>query len=612
MKRVLAILMVMLAASMPSLVCCQELTVEECIARALSANSGLKSHAMDISAGEEGRFMAQTAFFPAVKVTGSYTLVDEPDRLVFDQHAFAPNVPAQDLTLYNDSTEFYSLSAIVSQPLFTGGSLTHSYRRAQALRDEAALGYKRWSKDLVRQVKTVFYEAINSRFHAETMRSIAAAKSERLRVLKERVEEGFSLKEDLLRLEGDILLAELEVTRGENRSGRALRKLRNLMEYGGSDDLELKGIPMKGHFTAGLEDVQGEAAQFRDELMMVRKRTEVAQEDVLVARSALFPQISLEGEYTRQTETNFARQEIWSLTAQLDWTIFEWGRTRSDIAQKTALKQRAEYLATEQVKQVMLEVEDAWRGVKEAEQLTVAREHLLKTAEYALQNARERYSEGRSMLADVMEIESEFIAASNDYFTAANEFASALALLEAATGSSLERWVILEERYRPDFDNHARKLQELLQQRGSEKRDKPVDGGAELLPVKPAETAATPVKDFGPAITASVEPEIRPQEPAAAMRITQPTEKQRPVTRSAPSRPVPVDVQLASFKSRQNAEAYRKTCLKKSGPWPVRIISTGGAFKVRVTGFPDVAAAEKMVRIAGINEYLIVRRGSGH
>jgi len=546
-----------------------ELTLEECVAQALAKNSGLKSAETAVTAAGEDLHIAEAGFLPSLQVTGEYSLVANPDRLIIEGNSFGPGVPPQDVSLSTGDHDQYAIKLKVKQPLFTGWSLTNAHRKAKSLGAEASHTLARQRKTLALEVKKAFNEVLNDQLRVNTVNKLMQAKQERLRVLRELLAEGYVSNEDVLLQETDLLFTEAELTKSNNLTAFSHSRLKQLMQYSEGDDLVLKGKPVNGNLAVSLQEVVQAGIANREDLQGALTRIRVAEAETGIARSGFYPQASLVGSYTRQKETNIAQPEVWMLAAQLEWQVFEWGRTTAAVKKANALKQGLTFERDELEKSVMLEVEKGWRDAQDRVMAVKAQEKRLKTVEYRMVRMLEKYGEGVAKLVDVVEVEADLIKDSNDYVMALNNLGSSLAQLEAATASWADNWFVEEGVYVPGIGSFDRQLQKLAEKkRMSELVEKPAEDN------EPKENIATPQQNK--------------------------MEENSPAPHAAA-----VVIQVGAFKSKRSAERLRKSLLAKAGSLNVSIVAEGSFYKVLLGKFAGKEDAALWAEQSGIKNYLV-------
>jgi len=577
-----------------------ELTLEECISLAVKNHPVLKAYQMDVFSSEEGINISRAGFLPSLKFQGRETLRDKSDRLTFDANTFAPGIPPVQSEVSADNREFYDLSLKVGQPLFTGGQLTHSLKKSKILNEEARHHIERQKILLTVEVKRAFQEALKEQSRKKILEHITDSKKESLKTLKDRYREGYVQKEDVLVMETDLSVMESDLDKGESRRALALSRLKRIIYYQPDEELYLKGEPINYLLVASLPEVKEAAIKNRRDLKISQARLSAAGEDIEVAKSDFYPRASLQGQYFYQKETSSTRPQVWTLSLQVDWSLFEWGKTKSAVKKAEAFRQRRMYEHEDLMKTVALEAEEAWRAVKDQEKEVGIREKRLRTAEYRFTQATEKYAERVVKLADVIEVETELRKAYNEYRIGLNDLNIALAELEASTSEIQEGWVTLSIVYRPDFDFLSKRLEALAR----EDQKKPLEtkeGKAALVEPKEVSQAAPP----------GLQPQAKPppSSPAVEKKVMEgrPAEtKTEAVTRSHP-----VAVRVGAYKERQNAEKHKALLLKKIGDKRIKIESRGTLYTVWITGFRDRGEAEAKMKELGITGFLIRRETVG-
>lgn len=591
MKRLPFILVFILYCSAGGRAFGLEVTLQECVDRALANNSELKSFKEELAETREQVQISRADLFPSLKLKGGYSLIDKPERLMIDRDVFGPGTPPQDTNISTGDHSSYNLNLILTQPIFTGGGLTHAYRKSIHVSEEASRQVEWRTRRLVLDVQKAFHEALNAQLYTMIVEKAAEAKQERLRVLQEREREGYAGREEVLQQETDILFTELELFKGKNRKEIALSRLRNLIRYEGGDGPVLKGRSFNGTLSATLVEVQEAALNNREELKASGSRVAAAEEDIAVARSRFYPQAFLEGKFTQQTETNIARSQVWMLTAQLEWSLFEWGRTDSEVRQKVARRQKAAYEREELENSVRLEAEHAWLSFKESEKTVAANKKRVTTEEYRMNLTADRYAEGKLKLAEVIEIEAQFIKAYNEYLTAINDLDVSLANLETAAALPMEQWLRSEEVYEPDVISFEKKIRELSAiKRGL---------FPENLPLK----TDIIIADVGP-VSSSTQPNTTTADKFKHSVAV--------VTKLPVVPPARIEVQVGSFTARDSAYRHLKNVAAKIRDKTIAVYPNGKFYKVRIAGFSSKEEADGAMLTAGINNYLLLRKSDGH
>jgi outer membrane protein TolC len=559
----------------------REVTLQDCISMAIENNRWLKSNEMDVRAAEEDVRMASSRLLPSLKLKGNYDLRDKDDFFLVPRDTFLSGIPPSDVELSADNQETYGLALSIEQPIFTGMRLTHSYKKSQRLNEEASHDFDRKKKLLVFEVKKVFHEVLKEQLYAGILEKILDAKKEGFRVIQERNKEGYLSKEDLFVAENDLAASELEIFKARNKSESALSNLRRLIYSQDNESLTLKGEPLNAKFIAPLQDVKEFALANRDDLKMSSARAHAAGEDVRIAQGDFLPQVSLEGKYLMQKETNVTSPEQWMLSLQLDWSLFEWNRTKAEVSKAKALMQKQQYQHEDLMKRVIVQAEESWRTVQEKMREVDVKEKQLRTAEYTFKQTGEKYSEGTIKMVNFLNAEADLIKAYNEYLVMINDLNIALAELEIAASGMQESWVKRGEIYKPDFILLSSIMKDAMSRKEA-KRPAYLNAKSTPLEKKASSEKREGLEKGVQSIPESTE--VKSVEKTAAYAL-----------------------QVGAFKTQESAISFRKSLRKKIANKKISICQQGDFYKVRITGFHDIEEVNSLVS-SGIDG-LVIRTG---
>ena len=417
-----------------------ELTIQECIDRAVQRNAGYQAVRDDFAIAREDVTVARAGLLPTLKVRGFATFLDRQGIIKTPADAYAPGLPPGQVESPLDNRTTSGLSGVVEQTLFSGGALYGTYLRARLFEEEFGYTTARQKALLVFEVKRAFYDLLREQIHREALERTVAAKQERLRVTAERHKEGGADREDLLLSDTDATGAELALYRSKNRIEVARTHLANLIEHDDTEPLKARGEQRNAELSASLREVRETAFSLRDDVKTSLKRMERMEQETAISRGEYYPKVTAQGSYTAQRETNIDRPSVWALMFRLDWPIFEWGRTGAQVRKAALAAERARHEHSELLKRVTLEVERTWRDVKDREQEVGYFGKRMQAAEYIARKTAARYRERSVRLAELLQAESEFVAAHHDYIAALYALNISIAGLEVSVTTLRDRW----------------------------------------------------------------------------------------------------------------------------------------------------------------------------
>ncbi|HSW65154.1 MAG TPA: TolC family protein [Dissulfurispiraceae bacterium] len=620
-----------------------ELTLEQCVERAVERNAGYQAIRTEFAGAGEDVTIARSGMLPRLKLGGFANYLDRPGRIVTPPNAYGAGLPSSVVESSLDNRSTYGLSGIIEHTVFAGGSLYGNYLRSKIFEDESGYAAARQKAVLVFEVKRAFYELLREQIHREALERAVAAKQERLRVTAERHKEGIADKEDLLLADTDAAGADLALYRSKNRVEVARTHLANLIEHGDADPLHVRGELRNAELDASLHEVREAAFSLRDDVKTSLKKIERMEQEIAIARGEYYPKVTAQGSYTTQRETNIDRPTVWALMLRLDWTLFEWGRTGAQVRKASLAAERARHEHRELLKRVSLEVERTWREVKDREQEIGYFEKRLRAGEYFAQKNAEKYRERSVKLAEFLHAESEFINAHHDYIAALHALNVSIAALEVSVTSLRDTWFEPRPVRTVDYRNvSGAKHSPRPKQPG---KLPPPSGAGESAVKQPdqgrnaAETALTadalaaaearqagkkniadpptkadPVRqqDVPDAVlpAAVTDGDSKAKAPSAASQspVVAPAEGKTEQQVCALPQGTAYYLQVVSFRERSNSEKAVSTIRKKlPAGRPVMICEHDGWFKVRVAGFSTAEAAKLTADKIGIRKAMVVR-----
>jgi len=161
---------------------------------------------------------------------------------------------------------------------------------------------------------------------------------------------------------------------------------------------------------------------------------------VWMARSELFPSLSLVGNYTRFGDeasvsgSKFQDAESWYVMAVASWNFWEWGRTKFRVDASKARENQAIETSKEVNDQITLEIKNAYLLLKEAENQILVSEKVIEQAEENFRISEERYKERVSTSTEVLDAQTLLTRAKSQYANALGDYNINYAKLQRAMG----------------------------------------------------------------------------------------------------------------------------------------------------------------------------------
>jgi outer membrane protein TolC len=128
----------------------------------------------------------------------------------------------------------------------------------------------------------------------------------------------------------------------------------------------------------------------------------------------------------------------WTLTLQADWTLWEWGKRRDEVAASRARVAKARHLLNEIKDNIHLEVQAAYLSLEEAKRNIQVAKIAVAQAEENFRMNEERYKQQVATSTDVLDAQTLLTQARANHFNALSDYNIAWARLERAMGIGYE------------------------------------------------------------------------------------------------------------------------------------------------------------------------------
>ena len=405
------------------------MTLAEAVAKAKEHSYLSKAQGLDYKASMEEKFEALTGFLP--KLQANYSLVsyrEQPYRISGGMRASVSHQAP------------YHWDATIIQPLFTGFGLTSKYQMAEIAAQVRQQEQRQVELDVVQDAKSAYYNVLlTEKILGVRKQSIQAIQAQEADAQKYFDQELIPLN-DLLRAQVALAnsLQEKEQAAAQLQMARVSFNL--LVGAPTNAPVLLMDAGPGRHEIKDLPELVTAALASRPVLTTGRLGLETLEKAVKAAQSGYYPQVSAfaayeqDGNNPEANHNDYANRYNSKAGLQVQWDVFEWGKTRSQVTKNRLGLKAAEQRVMALEDKVRLEVESAYRD------LEVANRNI-GTAEQALDQAREnwritrlQYQEQMATSTEVLDAQAYLSQADSNYYLALYGYLIALAELERAVG----------------------------------------------------------------------------------------------------------------------------------------------------------------------------------
>lgn len=328
----------------------------------------------------------------------------------------------------------FTLDAVFTVPLYTGGRIPANIRRAELERDIADDFVARVADNLVYEIKRTYLTILQQDKTIEATQKSIEALTETQRIMREFREVGKVPSLDLYRV--DSQLADVKADLAEEQAERRtlLAELRALLGWTASDGPELTGELSYEPVDINLQERLERALETNPAYAAAKRRVARQRQIVRIAEADLKPQLSLSGfggTATSQTGPPIDRLGLRMMASQY---LFDGGRQRAMVRAERQRLSKEEELLQQTGLDLTAEVETAINDAEDAAARVEALETALDEAREALRLEQLKYAQGKGLANDVLLAQAKLLDVEVGYYRALCDYGIALAALDRAVG----------------------------------------------------------------------------------------------------------------------------------------------------------------------------------
>ena len=439
-KSLLAAALFLLPAAASAAATAAQLTLDRAIEIALAQNPGFKSSELGIKEAELRKKAAGADFLPKLKTTYSYTHLSDPPEV---------KLPATSLVqmgslsnMVSDDFSIFTVKAI--QPLFTGGEIYNKYKLEKLGVDIARLKNDTQRNDLVYSVKATYFTVLKAQKLLEVARQAVAQIASHEKTARDMFEQEMIAKNDLLEAQVRLAQAEQDLVRAEQGVELAKAVLNTVLHQDVNTDVSLAAMDDAPGLMLTLTESQALALERRPVISEIDATIRQAQTGVKLAQGTYYPKLAFVTAYNRigdhaATESmKYLDANTWSMTVNMDWTFFEWGKKGNVVGEQKVKLLEAQEIKKEVADKVMLQVKDAWLRTQENwKNIGVSRTAIAR-AEENFRIYQNRFNQQMATTTDVLDAQTLLTHAQSNYHTSLYDYFIARAMLENAVAAEVK------------------------------------------------------------------------------------------------------------------------------------------------------------------------------
>lgn len=412
-----------LSAAQPAKLSIDSLPLGRAIEIALSNHPSLRAAGANLRAASAGASQALSAYYPSITASAGATRTD--GWFVFNP-AFAPR---------KQSYDNYTAGIQATQTIFDFGRTINRVSAGGSLEEASISDLQSARGNVVTNVQISYYSLIQAARVEEVNREAVERAAGRLVQAKAFYSVGKRAQSDVTRAEVDLANANVNAIRSRNQLRLTKLQLESAMGVRADSDYKINATFGIEPFSLNLDSLKSTALDRRPELLAAQARLESNRAMAAAAWDQHLPALSASGNYT-WTNFTFPLYSRWNAAVTLTLPIFQGLGISAQVEQARAVADAAGENLEQLKESVMLEVEQNFLGVREAEERIVAATKLVEQAEQNLILAEKQYIAGINTTMEVTDAQLTLSNARITKIQALYDYNTFLAKLKRSAGET--------------------------------------------------------------------------------------------------------------------------------------------------------------------------------
>jgi len=419
-------------------------TLNEAILTALQQNPSILIARQEIERTKGLFIQVRAAALPQVNATAQFQDIDP--------HLGIVSTGGSGLSATERS---YSLQIAASQVIFSGGRVPGQISSASFQRDSSYYSFRNAIDQIVATVRQQFYLVLLDRALIGVQEESVRLLQSQLQDQQNRFEAGTVPRFNVLQAQVALSnqLPQL-ITARNNYTISQLQLAKTLgldFDPRGGDRPPLDAVGELVYVPREMPVTQAIALAKENRPFIKQQKAVVLSNNsqVGVARSGYFPQINATAgpEFRSSPLTDNIREARsgYVFGATGSWAIWDWGATFGAVKQAKAILEQSKVTLDDDVRQVELEVQQAYANILQGRELVKATEKSVEQAAEALRLATARLDAGAGTQLEVLDARTQLTTAQSNRLQALYTYNAAVAEFDRATATEVKYSVCVDE-----------------------------------------------------------------------------------------------------------------------------------------------------------------------
>lgn len=415
------------------------LTLENAVALALENNRQIENAELEVKKAGDSVAIARSRFLPQISlgIFESYHL--NPENFVFQEGVFGTYpiigpIPAVDTAIKSAPNFTTLLTGTASQPLSQIYRITLDVKQRKVFKEITQEELRSQQQKVIDQVKELYYGILQTQSQLVATEETILFLKELDKLVERYVQVQRALESESLEVKTDLAKAEYNAFSDRNTLASRKEQLNYLLGRDITTEFSVSSVPEVTPYEVNLAQAQAEALAQRPEVRVAQLNVKRAEYGYSIKKSEFIPDISLQFRYISNFDIEFVPENTSTVGVFADWEVFDGGRKRKELAEKSTTILQAKNDLRQVQDQVVIDVNNQFRQLEDSVELVQVTEQARLAAQEKLRVTKNKYAEQSALLQDVLKAQASLADANSDYQQAVLGYWTARANLDRALG----------------------------------------------------------------------------------------------------------------------------------------------------------------------------------
>ncbi len=403
-------------------------TLERSVKEAIEMNWGIKTKEQKTEEAVYAKKKARADLLPQFSTSYSYTRLGQ-----------VYSIPGTSTPIQPQNN--YQWQGTITQPVFTGFALSSAYELAKLGIDLSDMDLELEKLDIALKAKQAYFNVLKADKAVEVARSAVESLQSHLNVAQNFYDVGMIPINDLLKAEVELANAGQDLIKARNGAQFARASFNVVLSKPIDAPVNLKDIQEFTPEPVDFDRFYKEALLKRPEIRSVDINDRQIDQQIRLAKSKYYPEVSLTYSYTKTGDTpdvsgtaSLFDNSGWQIMANLSWPIWKWGSDHYAVRQKELNKQQLVNTKKSIEDSIKLELKNAILNLQETEKRIPAAKKAVEQGEENLRVSEERYKAQVTTSTEVLDAQTLLTQTRVNYYSALYDHHLAKAALLRAIG----------------------------------------------------------------------------------------------------------------------------------------------------------------------------------